>query len=592
MLWFASLFRHCRTSRRASLLTAVIVATLLVGASLAPPATAQRAPAASETSKETHARKLFVRGMTRAFLEDYDAAIAYYEQALGLAPQQAPVLSALAEAKSQNDDISAAIYYAEKARNASPENISYHRQLARLHREAGQYDEAIQSYQRLLDRFPSQIDARMDLAEVQVEAQQPDAAITTYESVLKSGQNLPRLHVALLRLYRQTGDLSGVEASLKALMEDRPADQLYPHLLGRFYVENGRTGDAISLYEKLLTERPGSVNVLMRLASLYRTEGRTSDADALLEQFVNDARATPDQLVRRARRLIESSEQAGSPGGTERASTAEQLLHGALEKEPTHAEALALLGDMKYNAGAYTEAAELLERALQQNPRSPSRWTRASAAYLRAGQTDRAVNLADEGLLLFPGQAPLIRVSAYAHMQAGRNATAISRFQEALRETDANPELRSQINGALGLLHARRRQFSKSDAAYARALDADPENAAAANNYAFSLADRGVHLDRALSLAQRAVRIDSTRAAYLDTLGWIYFQRGNLTEAESTLKQALDTSDASAAVYEHYGDVSEALGRTDVARQYWEQALKRAPERSRVQEKLNALQDD
>lgn len=588
MLWYAPFLRHYRMS----LLIAVLVAAPVLSVSLAPSAaTAQRAPSASESSKETHARKLFVRGMTRAFLEDYDAAIAYYEQALGLSPEEAPILSALADAKSENDEVSTAIYYAEKARDAAPDNISYHRQLAFLHREAGQYENAIQSYERLLDRFPSQIDARMHLAEVQVEAQRPNAAIDTYESVLETDQDSPQLHVALLRLYRQTGDLGGVESSLAALMRLRPDDQLYPHLLGRFYVENGRTGDAISLYEGLLTERPGSVNVIMRLASLYRSEGKTTEADELLEQFVNDAGATPDQLVTRARSLMSNDEPADPSSAGERRSTAERLLHRALEKEPNHTGALALLGDVKYNAADYAQAAELLERALQQNPRSPSRWTRASAAYLRAGQADRALNLADEGLLLFPGQAPLIRVSAYAHMQTGRNATAISRFQEALQQADQEPELRSQINSALGLLHARLQQFSKSDAAYARALDADPENADAANNYAFSLADRDVHLDRALSLATRAVRIDSTNAAYLDTLGWIHFKRGNLSEAESTLKRALDTGEASAAAYEHYGDVSEALGRPEIARQYWEQALKRAPERDRVQEKLNALQD-
>jgi len=588
MFRYAHPFRH----RRTRLLIAVLVATITLGACATPPAaTAQGAPSASETNKETHARKLFVRGMTRAFLEDYDAAIAYYEQALGLSPSEAPILSALADAKSEIDEISTAIYYAEKARDASPQNISYHRQLAHLHREAGQYDEAIESYKRLLDRFPSRVDARIQLAQVQVEAQQPDAAIQTYESVLATGRDSPRLHVALLRLYRQTGDPGGVESSLEALMRHRPDDQLYPHLLGRFYVENGRTSDAIALYEKLLTERPGSVNIIMRLTSLYRSEGRRAEANELLEQFVNDTGATPDQLVTRARSLLESSDPTGASGDPERASTAEQLLHRALEKEPTHMEALALLGDLKYDSGEYTEAAELLERALQQNPRSPSRWTRASAAHLRAGQTNRALNLADEGLLLFPGQAPLIRVSAYAHMQAGRNATAIARFEEALEQAEDN-ERRSQLNGALGLLHARLQRFSTSDAAYARALDADPENAAAANNYAFSLADRDVHLDRALSLAKRAVRIDSTNAAYLDTLGWIYFKRGNLSQAESTLKQALDTGKASATVYEHYGDVSEALGRTDTARQYWEQALKRAPERDRVQEKLNALQDE
>lgn len=581
--------------RRTSLLCAVLlIAATLCAPIFVAPATAQRGSNAEESSQETHARKLFVRGMTRAFLEDYDAAVAYYEQALGLTPKEAPILSALAEAKSKNDDISAAIFYAERARDASPENAAYHRQLATLQRENGLFREAIQSYERLLERFPSDIDARMRLAEVQIEAQRPKAAIGTYESVLEKGHDTAQLRVALLQLYRQSNDAGGIETSLKALTEQRPEDQIYLHLLGQFYVERGRTDEAITLYEDLLAKQPANADLLIRLASIYRSNGQSDKADELLSRFVNDAGATADQLVARARTLTGNAEvNARQPGAsTERRSTAEQLLERALDKQNDHTDALAMLGDLKYQSGEYEQAAALLERALEQNPRSPSRWTRASAAFLRAGQPERAHALADEGLLLFPGQAPLLRVSGYSHMQVGSNATAISRLQEALARTDEDSGQRSQVNGALGLLYARIQQFTKSDASYARALDANPENAAAANNYAFSLADRDVHLDRALRLARRAVRIDSTNASYLDTLGWIFFKRGDLNEAEVTLKKALDTGNASAAVYEHYGDVSEALGNTETARVYWQKALKRAPGRDQVQEKLNALQDD
>jgi tetratricopeptide (TPR) repeat protein len=376
-------------------------------------------------------------------------------------------------------------------------------------------------------------------------------------------------------------------------MRHRPNDQLYPHLLGQFYMENGRTKEAIQLYETQLRRRPGSVNVVMRLAALYRDAGRTDAADSLLHGFVNDADATPDQFVARARSLQEGMQVDSEDEAMEIRATAERLLQRALQMNPDHVEALAMLGDLKYETGEYERAAELLERALQQNPRSPQRWTRAAAALLHAGQYQRATDVSDEGLLLFPGRASLLRVSAYAAMQQGRNATAASRFQEAIDALDDDEaEIRSQLNGALGLVYARMQQFSKSDAAYARALDANPEHAEAANNYAYSLADRGVHLDRALRLARRAVRLDSTNASFLDTLGWIHYKRGDLDEAQSTLRSALETGAASATVYEHYGDVSEALGDLDTARKYWREALKRAPERDRVQEKLNALQND
>ncbi|PEN14782.1 hypothetical protein CRI94_00355 [Longibacter salinarum] len=585
----------CRL-RHSMVVVSLLVGLVVLGVTDPSSARAQgihRSSSELEDSQTTHARKLFVRGMTRAFLEDYEAAIAYYEQALGLTPDQAPILSALAEAKAAIDDATSALYYAERARDEAPENAAYHRQLAELQQQAGAFESAIRTYERMLKRHPENVDARMNLAQAQIEADQPDAAIKTYETVLEGDTDDPRVHLELLQLYRQVGDTGGIESSLRALMRHRPADQLYPHLLGRFYMEAGRTQEAIQLYENLLRRRPGSINVVMRLASLYRDAGRPAEAESLLQDIVNDADASPDQFVARARSLTDDSEFRIPEDDPELRATAERLLQRALQLDPEHEDALAMLGDLKYETGEYKRAAELLERALQKNPRSPDRWTRAAAALLHAGQARQAADVADEGLLLFPGRASLLRISAYAAMQVGQNSVAASRFQQAIDALDPDQsEIRSQLNGALGLIYTRMKQFSKSDAAYARALDANPEYADAANNYAYSLADRGVHLDRALRLAKRAVRIDSTNASYIDTLGWIYYKKGDLEKAQSTLQEALRTGAASASVYEHFGDVSQALGDAKAAREYWKQALQRAPDRDRVQEKLNALQDD
>jgi tetratricopeptide (TPR) repeat protein len=575
---------------RASVLSLIVLmVALLVPAA---PAQAQSRPADPETGEATHARKLFVRGMTRAFLEDYQAAIAYYQQALELSPQEASILSAMADAQAAESDASSALYYAEKARDYAPQNSAYHVQLAALQREAGRLDAAINTYERMLERFPKNVDARMALAETQVEAQQPHDAIDTYEALLERGADNPRIQIELLQLYRQVDDPEGIERTLKALISLRPDDQLYVHLLGQLYSRQGRTGDAITLFEKLLARQPANVDVVMQLTALYRDADRNAEAESLLRRFVDDETASPDQLVARARSLVRSAQAPSADD--ELRETAARLLQRALEASPDHAEALALLGDLRYAEGNYPRAAELLEAALQQNPRSPERWTRAAAALLRSGQTTRAVEVADEGLLLFPGQFSLVRVSAYANMRSQRNAVAASRFEEAIDLLDSSTstaEKRGDLYTALGLVYARLQKHQKSDAAYARALDADPNQATAANNYAYSLAERGEHLDRALKLAQRAVDADSTNPAYLDTLGWVYFKRKQYEKAREVLRQALETGDATASVYEHFGDVHEALGDLATAKEYWQQALQRAPDRDAVQDKLNALQD-
>jgi tetratricopeptide (TPR) repeat protein len=75
---------------------------------------------------------------------------------------------------------------------------------------------------------------------------------------------------------------------------------------------------------------------------------------------------------------------------------------------------------------------------------------------------------------------------------------------------------------------------------FVRILESDPGDAAAANYLGYMWADRGENLDRALDLINRAVEADPENVAYLDSLGWVHFRRGDLDEAERWLRRAIE----------------------------------------------------
>ena len=64
-------------------------------------------------------------------------------------------------------------------------------------------------------------------------------------------------------------------------------------------------------------------------------------------------------------------------------------------------------------------------------------------------------------------------------------------------------------------------------------------NAGALNYLGYLLAVRGEQLDEAIQLVQRALKEEPDNGAYLDSLGWAYFRRGNLNEAEKYLVAAV-----------------------------------------------------
>jgi len=121
---------------------------------------------------------------------------------------------------------------------------------------------------------------------------------------------------------------------------------------------------------------------------------------------------------------------------------------------------------------------------------------------------------------------------------------------------------------------------------YEEALRINPDFALALNNYAYSLAERGMQLDRALTMARKALEEAPDNASYLDTMGWIYYRLGRYRDAESYVKKAISRGEVSAVVHEHMGDIYFKLNDTDRALEHWNAALKLDEGNTTLREKI------
>ena len=89
----------------------------------------------------------------------------------------------------------------------------------------------------------------------------------------------------------------------------------------------------------------------------------------------------------------------------------------------------------------------------------------------------------------------------------------------------------------------------------------------------YMMADRGIHLDEALSYIKKAVALDPQNGAYLDSLGWAYFKMGNYELAEENLRRAVDKANNDPTVLDHLGDLFQKTDRLKLAAASWERAL-------------------
>ncbi len=100
-----------------------------------------------------------------------------------------------------------------------------------------------------------------------------------------------------------------------------------------------------------------------------------------------------------------------------------------------------------------------------------------------------------------------------------------------------------------------------------------PDDPEVANNLAYMLAEQGEDLLRAEELVRQALRNDPQNGAYLDSLGWVLYRRGDFAGAFEWLVEAANQRPEDPTILEHLGLTLHRLGRAREALDVLRRAL-------------------
>jgi tetratricopeptide (TPR) repeat protein len=149
--------------------------------------------------------------------------------------------------------------------------------------------------------------------------------------------------------------------------------------------------------------------------------------------------------------------------------------------------------------------------------------------------------------------------------------------EKSLAEAEKLSQTKEEKTAVLflrGAMYERQKEYDKAEKTFRQVVDTEPTNASALNYLGYMLADRGIRLDEAQQLIERAMKLDPNNYAYLDSLGWVYYRQNKLSEAEQQLTRSLQISSKDATIHDHLGDVYFKEGKIKEAILQWQSSLK------------------
>jgi tetratricopeptide (TPR) repeat protein len=302
-----------------------------------------------------------------------------------------------------------------------------------------------------------------------------------------------------------------------------------------------------------------------------------------LETDVAGTPAIPDSV--KTEDLMQAAEAAANNNNY---AVAEQLLRRVIEKEPKHKTARRNLGYVLTAQRKFPEAIAVLQEQTKINPFEDYAYNLLGRVYWQ--QQDYAN--AEQS---FRKQIEVTPLNPSAHASLGQMLVDWRKYKEAVPELEQAISLAPEeelLHVSLGRAYLNLGEDEKSIKSFEEALKLD-RSPLVLNDIAYYLAVKGVQLDKAQQYAESAVTsmANSLRnveaanltlddlhnvaalAAYWDTLGWVYYQKGDLEAAEKYVKAAWLLQQHS-EVGHHVGAIAEKRGnKAEAIRMYAQGAV-------------------
>ncbi|MFQ6604500.1 MAG: tetratricopeptide repeat protein [Fidelibacterota bacterium] len=519
-----------------------IILLMALAACTHPPAPVS--PGNQTTDQEaanSQALKYFMDGQLMMNQGNYAMAILEFQDAIAHDPNVATIYVSMAECYWNLGKYRHALNNLQKAISLDSTDIEARERLAHFFLLQKEIEKAEEQYRILSHLDPKNTDYIYGLADLAKVQEKYDEALELYEKVYAMDPSAVYALESAAKLALSWMNFDKANELYRELVSVEPDNKNYWQIYSNLTISKENYQEGLHALKELNRLQPDEVDILGRIGTIFYELKELDSALVYFEKIMSldSANALTYHYISTIQRELGQKKQA-----------------------------------------------EITARLMTEHfPTNPQGYINLALVYLEEERYQEIITVLGDAAEQFADEFGIQYILGSAYYQVKDYVNAEIFFKRAVT---ISPDEPTALH-SLAIIYDNLKEFEESDKIYEDLIARDSTDAQAFNNYAYSLAERSERLDYALSLSQKANKLSPDNAAYLDTMGWIYYMLGNYTLAYDYIKQSVDLDPTNAVILEHLGDVYLKKNEPDKALETYQRALELDQDNQDILAKINAI---
>ena len=508
-----------------------------------------------------------------------------------------------------------------------------------LYEQAGNFEAAIDEYRKALIYDPGSVEIRRSLSEIysrqrkfteaavlrsEIEQKEArdynfigdclrydndlDGAADFYRRSLETDSTQYMTRIYLAGMLYHLGDYSGAERNFKTAVK-YSSSKVEGYLeLASFYLKIAENEKALETYRNALDEDPDDIRPALGAAGLCFSSGDTTTADSICLSLMEKNRDSVQSLnslisafyaldrldlaekaAKRTAELLPNDvgmqrRYAFTLFGNGNFAVAESVMVALDNRDMANGLIYYYLGRLVQRREDFSAAEDYFKKSVAFDDTITYSWINLAVVTDAQGRYEEAIDIMHRAYDKIPADS--LEVMYYTAIIHSRNERYDLARDGYLRLTKSQPD-NIDIRFNLAASYERLGQFDDAEREFYWIMERAPDHALALNYLGYMYADKGIKLDEALQMIEKAVSLDPKNGAFLDSYAWVLYKLGRYDEALVQMKEAIKYDQSDAILYDHQGDIYTALTSHELAKESWIKALEIDPDNKGIKAKLN-----